>query len=458
MKLISLKPIVKKGAIALPAVCLLMALLAWGLTGGDYELSQSTIAGGGGTCSGGDFILPGTLSQPAAGVMTGGDFMLAGGYGVIINTAPVACIVDGNQTVECEGYWGATVTLDGSCSTDPDSAPGTNDDIVYFDWYEGDTLLASGEIIDCNLPLGEHIIILEVIDKAGAFDANGVTIIVQDTTPPVITLNGSATVVLECGVDSYTEEGATATDLCDPDVPVVIGGDTVDPSTCGTYAVTYEATDASGNVAEVTRVVDVVDTTPPVITLNGSATVVLECGVDSYIEEGATATDLCDPDVPVVIGGDTVDPSTCGTYVVTYDATDSWGNEVVQVTRTVNVVDMMAPTINSVSVSPRVLWAPNHRMVDVTVTVDAEDICDPIPVCSIVDVTSNEPIDGPGDGNTEPDWESTGDLTLSLRAERAGGGIGRVYTIHVECTDASGNTTTATVEVTVPHDQGKGKK
>jgi len=379
MKLINLKPIVKKGAIALPAVCLLMALLAWGLTGGDYELSQSTIAGGGGTCSGGDFILPGTLSQPAAGVMTGGDFMLAGGYGVIINTAPVACIVDGNQTVECEGYWGATVTLDGSCSTDPDSAPGTNDDIVYFDWYEGDTLLASGEIIDCNLPLGEHIIILEVIDKAGAFDANGVTIIVQDTTPPVITLNGSATVVLECGVDSYTEEGATA-------------------------------------------------------------------------------TDLCDPDVPVVIGGDTVDPSTCGTYVVTYDATDSWGNEVVQVTRTVNVVDMMAPTINSVSVSPRVLWAPNHRMVDVTVTVDAEDICDPIPVCSIVDVTSNEPIDGPGDGNTEPDWESTGDLTLSLRAERAGGGIGRVYTIHVECTDASGNTTTATVEVTVPHDQGKGKK
>ena len=386
MKLISLKPIVKKGAIALLVVCLLLILLAWGLTGDDYELSRSTIAGGGGTCSGGDFILTGTIGQPAAGVMTGGDFMLAGGYAVIINTAPVACIVDGNQTVECEGYWGATVTLDGSCSTDSDSAPGTNDDIVYYDWYKVDPCdsnfadyLTSGEIVDYNFPLGEHIIILEVIDKADAFDSNDVTIIVQDTTPPVITLNGSATVVLECGVDSY-------------------------------------------------------------------------------IEEGATATDLCDPDVPVVIGGDTVDPSTCGTYVVTYDATDSWGNEAVQVTRTVNVVDMMAPTINSISADPDVLWPPNHKMVEVAVTVDAEDICDAAPVCIIVDVTSNAPINDPGDGDTKPDWEITGDLTVKLRAEQAGSGTGRVYTIHVQGADVSGNTTTATVEVTVPHDQSKVKK
>ena len=90
-------------------------------------------------------------------------------------------------------------------------------------------------------------------------------------------------------------------------------------------------------------------------------------------------------------------------------------------------------------------------------TVDAEDICDPAPVCRIVNVTSNEPINGPGDGNTKPDWQIVDDLTLNLRAERSGIDANRVYTIHVECTDASANTASAAVEVTVPHDQGKVK-
>ena len=63
-----------------------------------------------------------------------------------------------------------------------------------------------------------------------------------------------------------------------------------------------------------------------------------------------------------------------------------------------------------------------------------------------------------GDGNTAPDWEITGPLTVDLRAERAGGGDGRVYTITVECSDASGNKSWTTVEVKVPHNKGKGKK
>jgi hypothetical protein len=121
-------------------------------------------------------------------------------------------------------------------------------------------------------------------------------------------------------------------------------------------------------------------------------------------------------------------------------------------------IDITPPTIHSVSANPNVLWPVNHKMVAVTVTVACEDNVDPAPVCKIVNVTCNEPVNGPGDGNTDPDWKITGDLTVNLRAERAGGGSGRVYTIHVNCVDASGNTATATVDVTVPHDQGKGKK
>jgi len=108
---------------------------------------------------------------------------------------PIACIVGGDRVVEagedCEGR----VVLDGSCSSDADSAPGTNDDINDFDWYVVDACdpnfedyLGSGEVIECNLPLGENIIVLEVTDTAGAFDNNEVTITVADVTGPEFSL------------------------------------------------------------------------------------------------------------------------------------------------------------------------------------------------------------------------------------------------------------------------------
>ena len=76
---------------------------------------------------------------------------------------------------------------------------------------------------------------------------------------------------------------------------------------------------------------------------------------------------------------------------------------------------------------------------------------DTAPVTRIISVTSNEPENGLGDGDTAPDWEITGALTLNLRAERAGGGSGRIYTITVESRDRAGNASTRTVEVRVPH-------
>jgi len=114
----------------------------------------------------------------------------------------------------------------------------------------------------------------------------------------------------------------------------------------------------------------------------------------------------------------------------------------------------MPPTITSVIASPNVLWPPNHKMTPVTVAVTVTDVCDPSVACNIISVTSNEPINGPGDGNTSPDWQITGPLTANLRSERAGGGSGRVYTLTVQCTDASHNSATGTALVMVPHDQG----
>jgi hypothetical protein len=70
-------------------------------------------------------------------------------------------------------------------------------------------------------------------------------------------------------------------------------------------------------------------------------------------------------------------------------------------------------------------------------------------------VNSNEPTNGLGDGDTAPDWVVSSELTAQLRAERAGKGNGRIYSLSVACQDTIGNTATTTVTVSVPKSQGQ---
>jgi hypothetical protein len=164
-----------------------------------------------------------------------------------------------------------------------------------------------------------------------------------------------------------------------------------------------------------------------------------------------TAADNCDDNVIITSNAPAVFP--LGTTTVTFTATDDAGNSSTATT-TVTIVDTTQPTIDSVSASPSTLWPPNHKLKPVLVSVNVSDICDAHLDCVIISVSSNEPINGLGDGNTAPDWVITGNLTVNLRAERSGTGDGRVYTITVRCTDESGNSSTRAVQVTVAHDQG----
>jgi hypothetical protein len=143
-----------------------------------------------------------------------------------------------------------------------------------------------------------------------------------------------------------------------------------------------------------------------------------------------------------------------GTHIITLTVYDGQGG-VDSDTVTITVTDQSPPTISSVNATPNELWPPDHRMVAIFVSVVAADNCDPAPKCRIIGVTSNEPVNGLGDGDTAPDWEITGDLTLNLRSERSGKGTGRVYTITVEFVDSAGNRSTATLEVRVPKDRKK---
>lgn len=125
----------------------------------------------------------------------------------------------------------------------------------------------------------------------------------------------------------------------------------------------------------------------------------------------------------------------------------------------VEIVDTTPPVVRAVDAEPTSLWPPNHRLVPVEVTFDAWDLCDENVSIRLVGATSSEPdeVRRGGDGHTSEDIQGadlgTADFSVLLRAERQGGRYGRTYTLLYEVRDASGNTTTVPVTVSVAHDQ-----
>jgi len=211
-----------------------------------------------------------------------------------IGSPPVADAGE-DQMVECTGFDGATVTLDGSDSSDPDGDP------LTYTWKEGADVIAgptTDPTADVLLALGEHTITLLVDDGNLLTDEDKVVVTVGDTVAPTIVLTGDNPLTLECNEDTYVEPGATITDVCDPDPDLVIDSSAVDPSTTGTYQVTYTGTDASGNSDTVIRWVIVSDTLPPEITVAGAPIVLWPpnhkyqtVGVPSFVLD---VTDSCD--------------------------------------------------------------------------------------------------------------------------------------------------------------------
>lgn len=118
--------------------------------------------------------------------------------------------------------------------------------------------------------------------------------------------------------------------------------------------------------------------------------------------------------------------------------------------------DATPPTLSGVTTSQNRLWPPNHKMRDVRLIYTATDNgTSPQELTYGIRVTSDEPVIGTGDGKRDYDWEIISPTLVRLRAERAGGGDGRIYTITVTCTDKSGNTTVRTATVSVPKSPGK---
>jgi hypothetical protein len=308
-------------------------------------------------------------------------------------------------------------------------------------------------------PLGTTTVTAQATDASGNIQVGTFTVTVVDTEPPVITVPTNMIVAADFGqcsaVVSYTvtlrDNAPGATLACTPPSGSVF------PK--GTTTVLCIATDAAANAISASFTVTVVDLQKPVLNLPANITVLIASNETSaVVNYNPTATDNCS--IPTVVS---TPPSgstfAVGVTTVTTTATDADGN-VTTGSFTVTIKqdtggDNEPPVIISITPSKKVLWPPNHKMIPITIAVKATDDSGKKVTSRIVSVTSNEPDNGLGDGDTAGDWNITGPLKVQLRAERSGLGNDRIYTITIESKDEAGNITYGTTTVTAPHDMKK---
>jgi hypothetical protein len=161
------------------------------------------------TAVGGVCILPPDTAPMQA------DVVLAG---MLVNQPPAAD-AGADQTIECTSSAGASFTLDGNGSSDPDG------NLVLASWREGSRTgpeLSNGFTAVQTLGVGDaQSYVLRVIDVFAQMDEAGTNASVVDTTPPVIACNAPATIRPPAALIAF---GATATDVCDDSVTAAVTG------------------------------------------------------------------------------------------------------------------------------------------------------------------------------------------------------------------------------------------
>jgi len=286
-------------------------------------------------------------------------------------------------------------------------------------------------------------------------------VIVNDTQQPKISAPANASYQCASEVPAADPSQATASDNCGTPAVTVSetnNGGAGSPASPLIITRTYKATDASSNTSSASQTITVIDNIAPSISCPANISVNAISGTCAAPASfTVTATDNCS--VPTVTTDHLSGSSfPVGTTTVHAMATDAAGNSsTCSFTVTVKDIDPPVITLNGQTIA---LWPPDHKYATVHVTdlvASASDLCDPsVNINSVViaSVTSDEPEHGIGDGNTSNDIVIGGDCkSVQLRAERMGGGNGRVYTITFKVTDSSGNSTTATAKVTVPQSQ-----
>jgi hypothetical protein len=284
-------------------------------------------------------------------------------------------------------------------------------------------------------------------NEAPSCDAGGPYQVECDGFSPSVMLDGSGSSDDGCLPLEFTWTGPFIGGVANGQSP------TVQFAGVGDETVTLDVSDSLLS-SECEAMVSIVDTTDPDIT--APADVTAECAAP-----GGTPVDLGDPvvsdicDSNPVVGNDAPALFPLGVTNVTWTSTDA-SNNMDQDVQVVTIEDTIPPEI-SLSVSPEVLWPPNHELKTIEAEIVVMDVCDPDPMVRLVSIVSDEPDDDIADGATTDDIQGadfgTDDREFMLRAERQGIGDGRVYTITYEVEDISGNTAQAQATVTVPKSQ-----
>ena len=343
-----------------------------------------------------------------------------------IGTSTVTCTATDSRSNSSSGTFTVEVTTNlPNITAEATSAAGA---VVTFD---GTCTPASGS----TFPLGATTVNCSV----GVFQ-----VIVVDTTPPVLSLPDVLLLEATGPSGAALTYSVTATDIVDGAVAVSCSPPSGSTFPLGENAVSCSATDSHDNTASATFPVIVADTTPPAFSLP-DLTAEATSAAGAAVTYTATAFDLVDGTVAALCTPPSGSTFPLGVTAVACTAADNRGNEA-SGTFTITVADTTPPQILSLVVSPDTLWPPNNKMETVTVTANVVDAVDPAPIVRIYDITSDEEIAG--------DASITGLLTASLRAKRDGNGDGRVYTLHIEAIDSTGNRSIGTVTVLVPHSQG----
>jgi uncharacterized repeat protein (TIGR01451 family) len=248
----------------------------------------------------------------------------------------------------------APVTVNVNATCDDVAVPNFLNGLVVSDncTPSANLELTQDPAAETTIGVGSHTVTITAKDVSGNIGTTTTTFNVVDNIPPTITLNGASSVTVECHT-SFTDPGATAHDACAGNFAATASGN-LGINTPGTYTITYNASDPSGNAATpVTRTVHVVDTTPPVVTAPAGVTVftgpgAVICG--TVVGDGtlgiATASDSCQGSLTV---GRTGVPAgnvfPVGQTTITYSAADASGN-MASATQVVTVVDNTPPTIS----------------------------------------------------------------------------------------------------------------
>ncbi|MEK9155930.1 MAG: immunoglobulin-like domain-containing protein [Patescibacteria group bacterium] len=240
------------------------------------------------------------------------------------------------------------------------------------DNYDGDI---TGSIITANPVnidvVGDYIVRYNVVDTAGNAAAEVTrTVHVVDATAPVITLIPPAEMDVELHT-LYEDAGATALDNYDGDITILINVDNpIDIHTVGDYIVRYNVADAAGNAAaEVTRLVHVIDTTAPVVTVNSLITNDTTPTLTGTIDDSAATIQISvnGHTYAAIVSSNTwsaavTDELAEGIYEVAASATDTAGNVGSDDSLNELEIDLTAPVLTEVIpvASPTADNTPNY--------------------------------------------------------------------------------------------------